>query len=245
MDERIYKKLPKDIKEERDLVFKIILVGDQGVGKTALANTLAFSDSNSPQTKNQNIEMLWANYEIEKVKICVQYWDIFADENFETMCSLFYKSASCIFLIFSVNDKKSFDNLTSKWMNNINNFVSEDALLILVGNKADLAENREVTPEEAEQFIYNNNFDNYFEVSANNNSQIDELIKYTIFNLFDMFNESQRVLVENESAQDERPYVSTASVVSINLRNSVTSIRKSLTSIPAEQYERKGGCCSC
>lgn len=245
MDERIYKKLPKDIKEERDLVFKIILVGDQGVGKTALANTLAFSDSNSPQTKNQNIEMLWANYEIEKVKICVQYWDIFADENFETMCSLFYKSASCIFLIFSVNDKKSFDNLTSKWMNNINNFVSEDALLILVGNKADLAENREVTPEEAEQFIYNNNFDNYFEVSANNNSQIDELIKYTIFNLFDMFNESQRVLVENESAQDERPYVSTASVVSINLRNSVTSIRKSLTSIPGEQYERKGGCCSC
>ena len=63
-------------------------------------------------------------------------------------------------------------------MKNINNYVREDALLILIGNKNDLTKERKVSKEEANKFMMDKNFDNYFEISALNNQNINDIVNY-------------------------------------------------------------------
>ncbi|MCQ2817826.1 MAG: hypothetical protein MJ252_11225 [archaeon] len=118
MTDHQYKQLPQDIKEERDLIFKIIIVGDKGVGKTMLCNKMYMNNEESIEeeenvTNNsvnkasyykKNIQMHWCNYQVDNIKTCLQFWDTMGDNSFDNISSLFYKTASCIFLMYSITE---------------------------------------------------------------------------------------------------------------------------------------------
>ena len=124
-------------------------------------------------------------------------------------------------------------------MKNITNYASEDALLVLVGNKAD--NNRKVQVTEADSFVQKNNFDNFFEVSATTNYNIDELLKYTLFTLIEMYTDSKSHRNMHSSKGSKESDV--GSIVSVSLRDSITSIQKK--EIEPKIKERPHNCCGC
>lgn len=120
-------------------------------------------------------------------------------------------------------------------MININNYVSEDTVLILIGNKSDLYMERKVTKEDGNNFVMEYNFDNFFEVSASKNSNINELLRYTIFTLVDMYTDSKK-LMNNKEDNDRK------TIVSIKIRPSVTSVKGDDSIMIANKDK---GCCNC
>ena len=248
-DSHSFQILSKD-SSTKDFVFKLVLAGDSGVGKTTLAKQIAF---NSPNTNTNNLmEMYWNNYQVDDYKLCLQIWDTICDDNFECIYSLFYKSAACIFLVFDLNSNKSFLNI-HKWMLNIQQYISQDTLLILVGNKFDL--NSNVNTTDIQKVAEDNNFDSFFLISAKDNLNVSDLLQFTLFTLIDMYtstdgNESDNKQKELLSNSDNNPNFNenrsnNSSTISINIRKSISSVQKQTINLHSHKQRIKCYNCQC
>ena len=226
-----------------DLVFKSIIVGNSGVGKTALVKKAIQTEEICRYTATIAPELIWNNYKIEDQSLCLQVWDTCGQEAFQSLSSNFYRSSSCVILVYSVDDRDSFIDL-KKWINNAKNYINEACIIILVGNKSDLTDERMVTYEEGNKFKLDNNLDCFFETSVKENKHLKELVDYIIEALYKQF--------LNEKAANNSD-MEIKSTVSIQLRESGTSIKKTVTKtgVVVKQEEvfakndNEGGSCGC
>ena len=113
------------------------------------------------------------NIEIDSKKIKLQIWDTAGQERFKTITTSYYKGAHAILIVFDITDRDSFDHIRN-WMADIDKFAKEGVLMILVGNKCDLSNKRQVTMEEAKE-IANKYGIKYIETSAKDTINIDDL----------------------------------------------------------------------
>jgi len=155
--------------------FKLLLVGDANVGKTSLLNRLngdAFSDTNEDWDQKR----ITIPYNGGSRNIILT--DTAGQERFRELTSASYKSVDAVFITYSVDDKKSFDNVT-KWIEEVNRYVPNKAVpRILIGNKIDL-ETRAVTNEEADAFAKSHSMQ-YLETSAKENKNVQEIINIAL-----------------------------------------------------------------
>ena len=152
--------------------FKLILLGDSGVGKSSLLHSYmkeGFQD-NIPCTIN-------ADFKIKKLKIDpyttvnITIWDTCGQEKYRAMTNLYFKDSNGIILLYDVIDKNSFYGINS-WLNEIYKNINEDEIsIILVGNKIDL-EQRSISYEEGKAFAEKNNL-LFCECSSKNGKNID------------------------------------------------------------------------
>ena len=112
--------------------------------------------------------------------IKLQIWDSAGQEKFKSLIPNYIRGSSLIFLIFDVSRKLSYDHLTD-WIKFITD-IDNSGVIIIIGNKIDLKEKREVNNEEAEKFCKENKYD-YFEVSAKEGTNIDNMLYTTVAGL--------------------------------------------------------------
>ncbi len=135
-----------EVKE--DYKFKIVIIGDSGVGKTNLIKrfiTNTFSD-NSKATVG--VEFISKSYKINKKVFKIELWDTAGQERYKSITAVYYKGAKGALVVYDTTCKKTFENI-DKWLAEIKDKTSDDIKLMLIGNKIDLKEFREVTNEEA------------------------------------------------------------------------------------------------
>ena len=148
-----------------DLSFKIIIVGDSGVGKSCLsikASRNYFEDFYSPTV---GFEFLTFNVKVEDQNIKLQIWDTCGQEVYRSLISSFYRSASLAIIVYSIDSEESFSNI-DKWLNDIKTQSNPDVKIFLVGNKADLEDKRQVTKESGEKFFKEHKLSFFTETSA-------------------------------------------------------------------------------
>ena len=148
-----------------DLSFKIIIVGDSGVGKSCLsikASRNFFEDFYSPTV---GFEFLTFNVKVEDKNIKLQIWDTCGQEVYRSLISSFYRSASLAVIVYSIDSEESFKSI-EKWLNYIKTQSNPDVKIFLIGNKADLEDKREVTKESGEKFAKEHNISFFTETSA-------------------------------------------------------------------------------
>ena len=148
-----------------DLSFKIILVGDSGVGKSCLsikASRNYFEDFYSPTV---GFEFLTFNVKIEDQNIKLQIWDTCGQEVYRSLITSFYRSSSLAIIVYSIDNEDSFMNI-EKWLNDIKSQSSPDVKIFLIGNKVDLADKRKVTREAGQNFANAHNVSFFTETSA-------------------------------------------------------------------------------
>ena len=132
----------------------------------------------------ENIRYFSKNYKICDKVIRIQIWDTCGNETYEEIMKNFYRSALCIFLVFSLDDENSFLNL-DKWINDIKKInENESPIIILIGNKKDKIDDRQITEEEIDKYCKQNGIDTYFETSAKTGESIHELFKEVIRKLY-------------------------------------------------------------
>ena len=148
-----------------DLSFKIIIVGDSGVGKSCLsikASRNYFEDFYSPTV---GFEFLTFNVKVEDQNIKLQIWDTCGQEVYRSLISSFYRSASLALIVYSIDNEESFINI-EKWLNDIKSQSNPDVKIFLIGNKADLEDKRQVTRENGEKFYRDHKLSFFTETSA-------------------------------------------------------------------------------
>lgn len=154
--------------EEYDYLFKCIVVGDGGVGKTAL--TLRFSkgffteDYKMTIGVDFHVKTIRVETEEEPLKAKLQIWDTGGQERFSSIRPMYYRGSLGALLIFDLTSMASFEHLP-QWIEEVRANVNSDIPLLLVGNKSDLEDQREVSLEEINSFSDKFNL-YYMETSA-------------------------------------------------------------------------------
>ena len=141
--------------EEYSMIFKIILIGDSGVGKTNILSRYTsnyFSDSSKSTV---GVELGCKIEEVNGTKVKIQVWDTAGQERYKSITKTSYKGAKGALIVYDISRKESFNNV-DKWIGDLKEFGEEDVCVILVGNKCDLEDMRQVSTDEvskkAEQY---------------------------------------------------------------------------------------------
>ena len=167
--------------------FKAVVSGNSGVGKTSIVRYEVHNQFEQDNTATLVFEHYSKNYEICEKIIRIQIWDTCGNETYEEIMKNFYRSALCIFVVFSLDDENSFLNL-DKWITDIKNInENESPIIVLIGNKKDIESERQITKEEIEKYCKKKEIDTYFETSAKTGEGIHELFKEVIRKLYIKF----------------------------------------------------------
>ena len=170
-----------------DYSFKAVFSGNTGVGKTSI---IKYEIHNIFEEDNKSaivLEHFSKNYKICDKIIRLQIWDTCGEETYEELLKIIYRSALCIFVVFSLDNKNSFSNV-NKWICDIKKInENESPIIILIGNKKDNISERQITKEEIERYCKKNDIEYYYETSAKNGESIHELFKVVIRKLFIKF----------------------------------------------------------
>jgi len=137
-------------------LYKIVMLGDSGVGKTSLVARLTNPDRpmNHDISATMGIEFDTQMLDTEHGKVKAQIWDTAGQERFaRVLLPTYFRKAKGVILVYDITNAKSFESLSERWMSQLNDHASSDDLAkLLVGNKNDLEASREVPREKAEQF---------------------------------------------------------------------------------------------
>ena len=159
-----YEILPDDY-TQYDLSFKIIVIGDSGVGKSCLTNKATKNIFNDNYNATVGFEFFTFNVRISDKIIKLQIWDTCGQELYRSLITNFYRNSSLALIVFAVNNRESFDDI-DMWLRELRTHSNPDVKIFLIGNKIDLEDERKITKGEAEEYAKNNNLNKYVETSA-------------------------------------------------------------------------------
>ncbi|KAK4535972.1 hypothetical protein CDCA_CDCA06G1997 [Cyanidium caldarium] len=159
--------------QDFDYLFKLLLIGDSGVGKSCLLLRFAEGSFSSSYMSTIGVDFKIKSIQLDDGKVVkLQIWDTAGQERFRTITSSYYRGAHGIIIVFDVTDAESFQNV-STWVSEIEHYASESVCKLLVGNKTDLDEQRVVTREQAEELAHKLNV-KYIETSAKTADHVEE-----------------------------------------------------------------------
>lgn len=147
-----------------DFSVKTVVVGDSGVGKTCFLTRFIRDYFDEGSQPTLGVEFMSKIVETSKRRIELQLWDTAGQELFRSVTRGYYRGSAVAFLVFDLTNHASFDSL-ERWLRDVKEVALNDVVTVLVGNKNDLADTRQVTKEEAEGFA-NSHKMKYFETSA-------------------------------------------------------------------------------
>ena len=156
--------LPEDY-PQYDLSFKLIFIGDSSVGKSCLTTKAVKNEFEDYYQATVGFEFMTFNLKIHDKIIKLQIWDTCGQEIYKSLISNFYRNSSLAVLVYSIDSKESFIHVEN-WLNDLKSQANEDVRIILVGNKADLENERKLAREEGEKYKLDNNLDFFMETSA-------------------------------------------------------------------------------
>jgi Ras-related protein Rab-1A len=136
---------------EYDHLFKLLLIGDSGVGKSCLLLRYADDTYTESYISTIGVDFKIRNVEQDGKTIKLQIWDTAGQERFRTITSSYYRGAHGIIIVYDITDAESFNNVKT-WLQEIDKFASDNVNKLLLGNKCDLAANRQVPTEQAKEF---------------------------------------------------------------------------------------------
>lgn len=157
---------------EYDYLFKLLLIGDSGVGKSCLLLRFADDTYTESYISTIGVDFKIRTIELEGKTIKLQIWDTAGQERFRTITSSYYRGAHGIIVVFDVTDQESFNNV-KQWLHEIDRYACQNVKKLLVGNKCDLASKRAVATETAQEFADSLGIQ-YLETSAKNATNVEK-----------------------------------------------------------------------
>ena len=134
-------------KDGYDFLFKMILIGDSGVGKSNILLKYLKNEFQQNTKATVGVEFGTKTVEIDNKKIKVQIWDTAGQERYRSITSAYYKGAKGAFIVYDITRKGSFENI-DKWIEDLKSNGDKNVSIMLIGNKSDLADKREVQTDE-------------------------------------------------------------------------------------------------
>lgn len=211
-----------------EYLFKLLLIGNSGVGKSCILMRYADNSFTENFFNTIGVDFKIKTISLHDQVIKMQIWDTAGQDRFRTLTSSYYRGAHGIIIVYDVTNRDSFDNVRI-WMQEIEKFASENVNKLLVGNKSDLEEQREVTYDEGVELA--KKFDiPFLEVSAKNALHVDDTFTTMAEEI------QKRFLKEKSQKKDKKDFIfggSTPTSLTLNTNNQEQKAVE----------EKKSGCC--
>ena len=133
-----------------EMMFKVVLVGDSFVGKTNIMSKYLKNEFHDDSKATVGVEFGSKQFNIEGHTIKVQIWDTAGQERYKAITSAYYKGAKGAFIVYDITRKNSFESV-EKWVSDVTAVADKKITIVLIGNKSDLEDQRQVTKEQAEE----------------------------------------------------------------------------------------------
>jgi Ras-related protein Rab-2A len=153
-------------------LFKYIIVGDTAVGKSCLL--MQFTDKRFQPQHDLTIGVEFGSrtITIDNNQVKLQIWDTAGQEKFRSITRSYYRGATGALLVYDITRRETFDHLVT-WLEDCRKYSNNNIVIILIGNKCDLENNRQVTRQEGEEFARKNGL-HFLETSAKTAENVDE-----------------------------------------------------------------------
>ncbi|XP_012481608.1 ras-related protein RABA5e [Gossypium raimondii] len=130
-----------------EYLFKIVIIGDSAVGKSNLLSRFARNEFNAHSKATIGVEFQTQSVEIDGKEVKAQIWDTAGQERFRAVTSAYYRGAFGALLVYDISRRATFDNV-ARWLDELNSHSDTTVAKMLVGNKCDLENTREVSLDE-------------------------------------------------------------------------------------------------
>lgn len=155
-----------------EYIFKYIIIGDMGVGKSCLLHQFTENKFVPDSPHTIGVEFGTRIVEVNAKKIKLQIWDTAGQERFRAVTRSYYRGAAGALLVYDITRRITYNHLTS-WLTDARNLTNPNTVIMLIGNKKDLEAQRDVTYEEAAQFAKENGLI-FVESSAKTGENVEE-----------------------------------------------------------------------
>ena len=202
-------------------LFKYIIIGDPSVGKSNLLMKFANNKFTEDYEATIGVEFGVKNLQIDNKIYRIQIWDTAGQENFRSITRAYYKNCVCAMVVYDITKRTSFNNVQN-WLQDVITQSPKTVLIILIGNKIDLEDKREVIFDEGNEFAIKHGI-MFMETSAKTGEGVEEAFRKSV--------------QEIENKIKENYY---------DLNSETCGIKKGKTnniSISSEKKKEKRGCC--
>lgn len=170
--------------EQCDYLFKTVLIGDSGVGKSNLISRFTKDEFRLDSKPTIGVEFGYKNIKVRDKLIKAQIWDTAGQERFRAITSSYYRGALGAMLVYDISRIITFVNI-KKWLHELREYGNEDMVIILVANKSDLSQSREVEKEEGKGFAEREGLC-FMETSALQNLNVEDAFLEMITKIHDI-----------------------------------------------------------
>ena len=155
-----------------EMMFKVVLVGDSSVGKTNIMSKYLKNEFHDDSKATVGVEFGSKQFTVEGHTIKAQIWDTAGQERYKAITSAYYKGAKGAFVVYDITRKQSFDSV-DRWINELRATADKKLSIIIIGNKSDLEDQRQVTKEQGEEKAKNNEVA-FMETSARSGENLEK-----------------------------------------------------------------------
>ncbi|KAI3898037.1 hypothetical protein MKW92_002379 [Papaver armeniacum] len=140
-----------DNQQKIDYMYKVIVIGDSAVGKTQILSRFAKNEFCFDSKSTIGVEFQTRTITINDKVIKAQIWDTAGQERYRAVTSAYYRGALGAMLVYDITKRQSFDNI-ARWVDELLSHADKSIVIMLIGNKADLSDRREVPTEDAVEY---------------------------------------------------------------------------------------------
>ncbi|XP_006000337.1 ras-related protein Rab-11A isoform X1 [Latimeria chalumnae] len=159
------------VEDDYNLVFKVVLIGESGVGKSNLLSRFTRNEFNHDSRTTIGVEFSTRTILLDGVSVKAQIWDTAGLERYRAITSAYYRGAVGALLVYDISKHLTYENV-ERWLKELRDHADINIIIMLVGNKSDLAHIRAVPSEEAQMFAEKNGL-MFMETSALESTNVE------------------------------------------------------------------------
>ncbi|OEL37140.1 Ras-related protein RABA2a [Dichanthelium oligosanthes] len=182
--------------DEYDYLFKVVLIGDSGVGKSNLLSRFTRNTFSLDSKSTIGVEFATRTIQVEGKTIKAQIWDTAGQERYRAITSAYYRGAVGALLVYDVTKGTTFENV-KRWLNELRGHADANTVIMLIGNKTDLGHLRAVAQEDATALAEREGL-SFVETSALDATNVDRAFETLLTEIYRIV--SKKALASDEAA---------------------------------------------
>jgi len=190
--------------QEYDFLYKVVLIGDSGVGKSNLLSRFTRNEFNLETKSTIGVEFATRSIQADGKTIKAQIWDTAGQERYRAITSAYYRGAVGALLVYDIAKNVTFKNV-ERWLAELRENAAGNIVIMLVGNKSDLRHLREVPTETAKDFAEKNSL-LFIETSALDSSNVEQAFQNILTQIYQ--NSARPAVQSNQSPAHEESLTS-------------------------------------
>ncbi|XP_005801864.1 ras-related protein Rab-11A [Xiphophorus maculatus] len=208
--------------DEYDYLFKVVLIGDSGVGKSNLLSRFTRNEFNLESKSTIGVEFATRSIQVEGKTIKAQIWDTAGQERYRAITSAYYRGAVGALLVYDIAKHLTYEN-AERWLKELQDHADSNIVIMLVGNKSDLRHLRAVPTDEARGFAEKNGL-SFLETSALDSSNVELAFQTILTAIYHIVSQRQM------TGQGNSDFSPASNVVPITVE-------------PTQSSSSRGACC--